>query len=276
MAWKLIAGASIATLVAIVALSGVPVAGGGAPAPAGSQPAGRDAALQALSGLLEREVEERLRLQQQVDALAVRLSRLEEGRSESSPDTGGDAAGRPAATTGGSRGQATEDAFLAVGFGPAEAAYYRRLHDEAAVERLALANRAAREGWQGTPRYREAMAAIRDRLDGLRDGMDAETYARYLYALGRSNQVRVDRVLDGSPAAAAGLRPGDVLLTYGGERLYGVRDLQRATLEGSAGQMVPLEILREGRRLQAYVPRGALGVSALPERALPPGAATGI
>ena len=70
----------------------------------------------------------------------------------------------------------------------------------------------------------------------------------------------VRQVLPGSHAAAAGLRPGDVLLRYAGTRL-GTRDeLLTALLQPTGGDR-PLTVWREGRTLEITVPPGPLGVA---------------
>lgn len=139
------------------------------------------------------------------------------------------------------------------------------------MAQLYLRDQAEREGWIRTPRYFEALQEIRSDLESIRDEMDDEAYARYLYAVGRPNQVTVQRVLSGSAAETAGLRPGDVLLGYQGERVFAASDLRRATQAGDAGDTVTLEVLRDGQRIQAYVPRGPLGISMSSDSVLPDG-----
>ncbi|HLM88540.1 MAG TPA: tetratricopeptide repeat protein, partial [Streptosporangiaceae bacterium] len=69
-------------------------------------------------------------------------------------------------------------------------------------------------------------------------------------------------VLPGSHAAAAGLRPGDVLLRYAGTRLgTSTRDEFRTALLQPASGDRPLTVWREGRTLELTVPPGLLGVN---------------
>ncbi|MDX1593579.1 MAG: DegQ family serine endoprotease [Gammaproteobacteria bacterium] len=54
-------------------------------------------------------------------------------------------------------------------------------------------------------------------------------------------------VVEGSPAAASGLRTGDVITAYDGEPIDALRDLPRRVAETPAGASVPVEVWREGR-----------------------------
>jgi len=65
----------------------------------------------------------------------------------------------------------------------------------------------------------------------------------------------------GSPAAAAGLLPGDEIVSYGGKRVFGQPDLNAFVLEGTPGETVVVEIDRNGQRLQVVVPRGPIGIT---------------
>jgi len=69
----------------------------------------------------------------------------------------------------------------------------------------------------------------------------------------------VRQVLPGSHAAAAGLRPGDVLLRYAGTRLS-TRDELLTALHQPAGGDRPLTVWREGHTRELAVPPGPLGV----------------
>ncbi len=280
--WKLIVGAVIAVSVTMGSLkvfSVSPATDAGFASPSVTGPArdsgedpvaGRspEPALAGLAEMLEWEVEERIRLQQRVDELEERLAKMEVGddsRRAALPDSAPLPAPGPLREDGG----VSEAALIAAGFTEAEAAYYRRRNDEAAMAQLYLRDQAEREGWIRTPRYFEALQEIRSGLESIRDEMDDEAYARYLYAVGRPNQVTVQRVLSGSAAESAGLRPGDVLIGYQGERVYAASDVRRATQAGDAGDTVTLEVLRDGQRIQAYVPRGPLGISMSSDSVLP-------
>lgn len=273
---KLIFGAVIATVVmsaTLMIVQGGPSPGPGTAVVAQAPPArvGSDhdqRTIEALSGLLEREVEERIRLEQEVERLSARLAALEDSEPEEAILSEGGLPPQPVREPD-APVELSEAALVAAGFSPSDAAYYRRRYDEAAMARLYLRDQAEREGWIGTPRYSEALREIRGGLESLRDEMDDEAYARYLYALGRPNQVSIRRVLTGSAAEAAGLAPGDVLLSYQGERMFAVSDVRRASRGGDPGETVSVEILRDGRVIQAYLPRGPLGVSMSSERTLP-------
>jgi len=227
-----------------------------------------DSTLDAVMGLLDREVEERLRLQEQVDELSRRLALVED---TAAPPTRGGVRAAPTDTDATDRDaprELSEAALMQAGFNASEAAYYRRRYDEAAMAQLYLRDRAEREGWIGTPRYYDALREARAGLDSLRDEMGDEAYSRYLYALGRPNRVTIRRVIGGSAAEAAGLQPGDILLRYDGSRVYAVSDLRRGARQGRAGETVPVDVLRGGSRIQAYLPRGPLGISMSSESVL--------
>lgn len=59
----------------------------------------------------------------------------------------------------------------------------------------------------------------------------------------------VTRVTPNGPAAAAGLRPGDIVLKFAGNDVADSRALTRIVGETQVGARVELEIVREGRRM---------------------------
>jgi CHAT domain-containing protein len=65
----------------------------------------------------------------------------------------------------------------------------------------------------------------------------------------------VKAVVSGGLAARAGLRPGDVLLSYAGKTLKAPEDLK----EGD-GDRVAIKLWREGQTLQGRIPAGKLGI----------------
>ena len=97
--------------------------------------------------------------------------------------------------------------------------------------------------------------------ESLRAELGEADYERYRTATGQSTTVTVGSVIASSPAQRAGLQHGDRIVRYGGERVYGMSDLTRQTMEGQPGQQVIVEILRDGNPMQVVIPRGPLGIS---------------
>jgi S1-C subfamily serine protease len=68
--------------------------------------------------------------------------------------------------------------------------------------------------------------------------------------LGRQSGVEIVQVVEGSPAAAAGLRPEDLIVELDGAPVTDVGDIQRLMVVEKIGVAVPLRVLREGRELE--------------------------
>ena len=94
----------------------------------------------------------------------------------------------------------------------------------------------------------------------LRSELGDTDYERYLQALGRPTSVAVQDVLASSPAERSGLLPGDEVVTYDGERVFDMRELNALTLEGNAGESVAVEVRRSGQTIQIVMPRGPIGI----------------
>ena len=62
--------------------------------------------------------------------------------------------------------------------------------------------------------------------------------------------VRVAEIEDGSAAAKAGVKPGDVITDFDGERVRSVRQMQRLVSETPAGRPVKITVSREGKRAE--------------------------
>ena len=56
-------------------------------------------------------------------------------------------------------------------------------------------------------------------------------------------------VVESSPASAAGLRPGDIVVAIDGEHVAGTRDIQRKMLAGAIGTPTRIEVVRDGSAL---------------------------
>jgi serine protease Do len=70
--------------------------------------------------------------------------------------------------------------------------------------------------------------------------------------------VIIDRVTPGSPAEKAGIKQGDVVVEFDGERVRSVRQFTRLVQETPPGRRVPAAVTRDGQRITVQVePRAA-------------------
>jgi serine protease Do len=60
--------------------------------------------------------------------------------------------------------------------------------------------------------------------------------------------VRIDEVVQDSPAEQAGIKAGDVVVEYDGERVRGARQFTRLVQETPEGRSVKIGVLRDGKR----------------------------
>jgi len=89
---------------------------------------------------------------------------------------------------------------------------------------------------------------------------DAE-YEQYLTANGRPTTVSVGMVIESSPGQVAGLRPGDEIVRYNGQRVFNTMELNQQTLQGEPGESVVVDVLRDGVPVQFVLPRGPIGIT---------------
>ena len=74
--------------------------------------------------------------------------------------------------------------------------------------------------------------------------------------LGRRDGLRVAQVIDGSPAATAGLRAGDIVVAFAGTPLGSSTELQRRMVEDVIGRRVEITVWRNGALVDVIaVPR---------------------
>jgi S1-C subfamily serine protease len=71
--------------------------------------------------------------------------------------------------------------------------------------------------------------------------------------VGREHGVEVVQVVSGSPAAAAGIRPEDLILDVDGTPVKDTGDLQRMVMEDLIGRRVVVRLFRDGRILSVPV-----------------------
>jgi S1-C subfamily serine protease len=73
---------------------------------------------------------------------------------------------------------------------------------------------------------------------------------RHASRLGRTSAVEVVEVVEGSPAAGAGMRPGDLIVEVDGASIDDVGDLQRLMVSERIGRPLEARVLREERELR--------------------------
>jgi C-terminal processing protease CtpA/Prc len=142
------------------------------------------------------------------------------------------------------------------GFSDEEARHALQLESEASFKAMQLAWEAQRNG-----ESIDVMDAVSNPQSILRAEMGDDAYARYLAAQGQPTAIRITQVLGGSPANDAGLRAGDELISYNGERVFNVMELRNGTMQGQPGEDVVVEIERDGVRMQLTLPRGPIGIT---------------
>ena len=152
-----------------------------------------------------------------------------------------------------------EQALIESGMSDSQARELKISFEQLELERLYLRDQSIREGWD-RDRYREALQALDSKEDELKNQLSESEYDSYLYASGQTNRVAVTSVLESAPAATAGIEPGDHIIRYDSQRIYNWRDLRDATSSGTIGNMVSVEVDRDGQTMDFYLARGPLGI----------------
>ncbi len=73
------------------------------------------------------------------------------------------------------------------------------------------------------------------------------------FALAHESGVRVSTVESGSPAAAAGIKVGDIIVAFGESPVTGIDDLHRLLTSGRIGDGVEIAVLRRDQKLSLHV-----------------------
>ncbi|MFQ6003919.1 MAG: PDZ domain-containing protein [Woeseia sp.] len=153
----------------------------------------------------------------------------------------------------GDRSKVRIDRLLEAGFPLGQAEWIVRREAELQMEALRARYEAMRNS--DDPRFFGFMPE-----GDLRAELGEADYERYLAANGRSTVVSIGNVLPNSPAHSAGLRPGDQIVRYDGERVFGMMDVANQIMHGGSEGNVVVDIVRGDLPMQLVMPRGPLGV----------------
>lgn len=117
------------------------------------------------------------------------------------------------------------------------------------------------EGWENARRnYLKEKSKRKSGMEELKERLGPDGYEKYFKAMGDSASVIVEGVMDKSPADLAGLKKGDEIISYNGERICYNLELSEAIVRGELGEPVMLEIIRDGQKLKIPMERGPLGI----------------
>lgn len=126
------------------------------------------------------------------------------------------------------------------------------------VERVRTSVLSSLDPADGRPDPDQVRLAVGEQL---RISLGEYDYEQYLEATDQPTRVPVRDIEPDSPAAAAGLQPGDNIVRYAGERVFNSTELIAKTGEMVEGSNVVIEVERDGVPYSFTVPAGTLGVS---------------
>ena len=162
------------------------------------------------------------------------------------------------------------EALIATGIPAGQAALIQSRLDEYDLKQLYLKDRASREGWLNTARYRKEQRQAQNAYVELRSDIGDDAYDRMLYALGQSNRVVVRDIMQNSSAEQYGLQANDRVYEYDGQRVFTGQELNDlVTQGGDAGALVLVRVQRDEQQLDFYLPRGPIGIRLATSRELP-------
>ena len=218
--------------------------------------------VEALSTILDQEIAERQALAEELAALRAEFDSLDgnlKARVEDAFQMENQQAQQQARAA--SSQQTPEQRLLAAGFTQQQLTAISRLESRDQMRQIEIDDQARREGWLGTERYTKEVQALIAQGSAARRTLSDADFDRYLYAQGRPNRVVVQSVIETSPAERAGFLPGDVLVSYGGQRIFSNQELTNSRSTGTLGENVIVEILRDGRPMRISLPRGPMGIT---------------
>jgi len=143
--------------------------------------------------------------------------------------------------------------LVKAGFAQEEAARIVQIESEQSLRQLQAQYDRRRERAASADSYLANTNPIRAELGD-------QNYERYLEANGFPTTTQISSVIGGSPGESAGLRAGDSIISYAGERVFNLNELTNLTVRGNIGESVLIEVDRDGESVQLTIPRGPIGI----------------
>lgn len=152
------------------------------------------------------------------------------------------------------------DALLAAGFSRDRIDW---LHTRGQELKMLRDQKALERKQKGLP-YVSKAAYLHDPDLDLRYEIGDDEYERYRVALGRPVGITIDDVSRGSDAARVGLQADDVIVGYDGKRVFNSGELYQLVSETQVGQVVLVDVRRDGQPMQVAMDAALLGIVAAP------------
>lgn len=209
--------------------------------------------LDSLIQILDKEIGERRALEEQLDEVRAAVTEMQQQLDARIDDDA--LRERQEQNT-----ESLEDRLVAAGFSLQQIETIRRRDAEVGMRWAELEDRARREGWLDTPRYFEEVNKLTTGIDSNRNNLSDDEYDRYLHASGQDNRVVVGEVFGTSAADLAGIQAGDVIRSYGSERVFSLEQLNNLRSTGEVGSPVIVEVVRDGELIQLTIPLGPMGI----------------
>lgn len=147
-----------------------------------------------------------------------------------------------------------EEQLVSAGFAQEEAARIVQIEAEESLRQLQAQYNARRD--------RAALDEnIFSNTNPIRAELGDQNYERYLEANGLPTAARIGSVIGGSPGQSAGLKAGDNIVSYAGERVFNLNEINNLTIRGNIGESVLIEVERDNESLQLTIPRGPIGIN---------------
>jgi len=144
----------------------------------------------------------------------------------------------------------------------ARSGWIHERYEAAQEERKAIKAAANREHRKLNVKERIAYWEVESRLI---DEIGIDAYDELLYENGRNNRTRVNWVAPRSNAGHAGIENGDILVSYGGEPVFGPRSAREMNRNFEPGETIVVVVQRGDRLLEFLIdadfrPRGRSGI----------------